>query len=186
MFNFASCTWFVHILTVYLYVSIETSTASYIVNPCGRIPRDRYIILHAQVIQSQVLSYTHCFSTACGLLHAWEALAYFPSFWCGGGWGIQPPVLLSSTWRDLFPYSDAQSLPMSSIAPHIILRPGTLTTCSFWTSSNDLVNTHLLSSLQAEEAHSTRLLRRMLDRIIIFHDWYYLSVSSILTMVDLS
>ena len=40
--NFVSYTCFVHILTVYLYASYETCT-SYIVNPCGHVPRPIYI-----------------------------------------------------------------------------------------------------------------------------------------------
>ena len=68
--------WFVHTLTVYLYASIETSTA-YIVNPCGHVPRPIYYSSHVSdsvnymststhvtvYIFCKCIDYTHCLST---------------------------------------------------------------------------------------------------------------------------
>ena len=73
-----SCTWFVHILTV--YASIETST-SY---PCGHVPRPIYYSSHTRVsvnyisngrmLQYKCIDYTHCLSTEAACMWSFISL----------------------------------------------------------------------------------------------------------------
>ena len=120
--NFVSYTCFVHILTVYRYASFETCT-SYIVNPCGRVPRPIYISSRASDSQSSTINDMYMLLIT---LIAFQLHVVFNTpekFWLISRlfdvvMAEVPPPVLSSTWRDLAFSPDAQSLLVPSFAFH--------------------------------------------------------------------